>query len=143
MRKDDCGMSRHPTHGVEASSSRAALPTPDGTAARPEQEREHASATPAHFSEAQAEQALWQEFRNHGVSLNNTLNEALRIHVGPEWRAFQVRIFSVEFRSFFPPLFLSSLPHLRFLSLSFPLALFAGDRSWRTELGRGTTASTN
>jgi hypothetical protein len=42
---------------------------------------------------------------------NNTLNEALRIHTGPAWRVLQVRIFS----EFFPPLFLSSLPLLRFL----------------------------
>jgi hypothetical protein len=35
---------------------------------------------PAHFNEAQAEQALWQEFRDHGASLSNALNEALRIH---------------------------------------------------------------
>jgi hypothetical protein len=105
MRKDGCGMPRHPTHGVEASSSRAALPAPAGTAARPEQEREHASAPPAHFSEAQAEQALWQQFRNHGVSLNNTLNEALRIHAGPAWRAFQVRIFLLGFEVFSLPSF--------------------------------------
>jgi hypothetical protein len=61
---------------------------------------------PAHFSEAQAEQALWQEFRNHVAFLNNTLNEALRIHGGPTWRIFQVRVSSVEFWS--SPL--SSLP---------------------------------
>jgi hypothetical protein len=42
---------------------------------------------------AQAEQALWQEFRDHGASLNNTLNEALQIHGGPSWRIFQVRVF--------------------------------------------------
>jgi hypothetical protein len=47
---------------------------------------------PAHFDEAQDEQALWQEFRDHGASLNNTLNEALRIHRGPAWRVFQVHI---------------------------------------------------
>jgi hypothetical protein len=88
MREDGCMMPRHPTHGAEASSSRAALPAPDGTAARPEQERERVSAPPAHFSEAQAEQALWQEFRSHGASLNNTLNEALRIHAGPAWWVF-------------------------------------------------------
>jgi hypothetical protein len=35
--------------------------------------------SPAHFNEAQAEQALWQEFRDHDASLNNMLNEALRI----------------------------------------------------------------
>jgi hypothetical protein len=45
--------------------------------------------------------ALWQEFRGHGTSLNNMLNEALRIHVGHAWRVFQVRVFSVGFWS--PP----------------------------------------
>jgi hypothetical protein len=88
MREDGCVMPRHPTCGVEASSSRATLPAPDGTAAHPEQERERASAPPVHFSEAQAEQALWQEFRDHGASLNNMLNEVLRIHAGPAWRVF-------------------------------------------------------
>jgi hypothetical protein len=100
--EDDCVMPRRPTHGAEASSSRATLPAPDGTATRPEQEREHANAPPTHFSEAQAAQALWQEFRDHGASLNNMLNEALRIHGGPAWRIFQVHISSVEFWSFSP-----------------------------------------
>jgi hypothetical protein len=90
-------MSGRPTHGAEASSSRAAFPASDGTATRPEQEREHVNAPPVHFNEAQAEQALWQEFRDHGVSLNRALNEALRIHGGPAWRIFQVRDFSPGF----------------------------------------------
>jgi hypothetical protein len=62
MREDSCMMSWPSAHGAEASSSRAALPAPDGTATRLEQERERAIAPSAHFSEAQAEQALWQEF---------------------------------------------------------------------------------
>jgi hypothetical protein len=74
MHEDGCMMLRHPTHGDEASSSRVALVAPDGAAVRPEQE-------------------LWQEFRDLGASLNNVLNEALMIHAGPAWRAFQVRIF--------------------------------------------------
>jgi hypothetical protein len=36
MRDDGCVMSGRPTHGAEASSSRAALPASGGTAARPE-----------------------------------------------------------------------------------------------------------
>jgi hypothetical protein len=60
-------------------------------------ERGHAGAPPAHFDEAQAEQALWQEFRDHGASLNNALNEALRVHGGPLWRIFQVCVFFIEF----------------------------------------------
>jgi hypothetical protein len=79
MREDGCVMPRRPTHGAEASSSRAILPAQDGTAAHSEQEREHVSAPPAHFCEAQAEQALRQEFRDHDASLNNALNEALQI----------------------------------------------------------------
>jgi hypothetical protein len=58
MLDDGCVMSRHPTLGAEASSSCNALPAPDGTVARPEHELEYTSAPPAHFSEAQAEQAL-------------------------------------------------------------------------------------
>jgi hypothetical protein len=74
MREDGCVMLRHPTHDVGASSSRAALAAPDGATARPEQE-------------------LWQEFHDLGTLLNNALIEALRIHTGPAWRAFQVRNF--------------------------------------------------
>jgi hypothetical protein len=40
---------------------------------------------------------LWQEFRDHGASLNRALNEALRIHGGPAWRVFQVSGFSPGF----------------------------------------------
>jgi hypothetical protein len=67
-------------HGVKASSSRAGLPAPNVVVACPEQEQGHTGAPPAHFDGSQAEQALWEEFRNHGFSLNNALNEALRIH---------------------------------------------------------------
>jgi hypothetical protein len=106
MREDGCVMPRCPAHGVEASSSRAALFAPDGTATHPEQKREHASVSTTHFDEAQVEQALWQEFRDHDASLNNALNEALQIHAGPAWRVFQVRVFSIGFRS--PPSLVSS-----------------------------------
>jgi hypothetical protein len=44
-----------------------------------------------HFADAQEEQQLWEELRDHGASLNRVLNEALRIHGGPAWRVFQVR----------------------------------------------------
>jgi hypothetical protein len=71
-----------PVDGARASSSHA------GHAAH--QERENAGAPPSHFVEAQAEQGLWQELRDHGASLNRALNEALRIHSGPAWRVFQV-----------------------------------------------------
>jgi hypothetical protein len=55
-------MTRRPTCGVEALSSRAVPPAPDVVVARLEQERGHIGAPPAHFNDAQAEQALWQEF---------------------------------------------------------------------------------
>jgi hypothetical protein len=56
---------------------------------------------PAYFNEAQAEQMLWQEFRDHEASLNNTLIEALWIHAGPMWQIFKVRALIVEFEIFF------------------------------------------
>jgi hypothetical protein len=45
---------------------------------------------PPAFADAQAEQELWGELRNHGATLNRALNEALRVHGGPVWRVFQV-----------------------------------------------------
>jgi hypothetical protein len=62
VRDDGCVMSGRPADGAEASSSRAVLPASDDVAARPEQEWERAITPPAHFADAQAEQALWQEF---------------------------------------------------------------------------------
>jgi hypothetical protein len=90
-----------PTHDTEASSSRVGLPAPNTTVASLEQEREPANAPPAYFNEAQAEQVLWQEFRDHGASLNNALNEALRIHASPAWQIFKVRALIIEFEIIF------------------------------------------
>jgi hypothetical protein len=59
MRDDGCVMSGRPADVAEASSSYAVLPASDGAAARPEQKRERVVAPPAHFADAQAEQALW------------------------------------------------------------------------------------
>jgi hypothetical protein len=106
MREDDCVVLRRSAHGAEASSSRVALPASGGPAVHPEQERERVVTPPAHFASAQAEQALWQDFRDHGASLNRALNEALRIHRGPAWRVFQVSDFFAGFRGFFPLLLL-------------------------------------
>jgi hypothetical protein len=65
-------------HGAEASSSRAGRSAPvEGFAGDP----------PA-FADAQREQELWGELRNHGAALDRVLNEALRIHGGPAWRVF-------------------------------------------------------
>jgi hypothetical protein len=93
MREDGCVMPQHPTHSAEASSSSVSLHVPDVTVVHPEQEQGDASAPPAHFNDAQAEQVLWQEFRDHDATLNNALNEALRIHGGPVLRVFQVHSF--------------------------------------------------
>jgi hypothetical protein len=93
MQEDSYVIPLRPTHDVEASSSRAGLPAPDVVVANPEQEQGHTDAPPAHFDEVQAEQALWQEFRNHSASLNNELNDALWMHGDPAWRIFQVHIF--------------------------------------------------
>jgi hypothetical protein len=83
--RGDIGASLgHPADGTEASSSRA------GCSVCLAQGREDADAPPAHFVEAQAEQELWEELRDHDASLNRALNEALRIHSGPAWRVFQV-----------------------------------------------------
>jgi hypothetical protein len=67
-------------HGAEASSSRVGRSAPvEGFAGDP----------PA-FADAQREQELWGELRNHGAALDRALKEALRIHGGPAWRVFQV-----------------------------------------------------
>jgi hypothetical protein len=66
-------------HGAEASSSRTGPPP-----------RARSASTPPHFADAQEEQQLWEELRDHGASLNRVLNEVLRIHGGPAWRVFQV-----------------------------------------------------
>jgi hypothetical protein len=68
-------------HGAEASSSRA------GCSASGEGRVDG----PPAFADAQEEQELWGELRDHVAALNRALNEALRIHGGPVWRVFQVR----------------------------------------------------
>jgi hypothetical protein len=67
-------------HGAEASSSRA------GHSAQVE----GIAGDPPAFADAQGEQELWGELRNHGAALDQALHEALRIHGGPAWRVFQV-----------------------------------------------------
>jgi hypothetical protein len=68
-------------HGAEASSSRASR-SASGEGRIDE---------PPAFADAQEEQQLWAELRDHSVVLKRALNEALRIHDGPVWRVFQVR----------------------------------------------------
>jgi hypothetical protein len=67
-------------HGAEASSSRAGHSAPV----------EGFTDDPPAFADAQGEQELWGELRNHGATLDRALNEALRVHGGPAWRVFQV-----------------------------------------------------
>jgi hypothetical protein len=99
-------------HGAEASSSRA------GRSASGEGRVDG----PLAFADAQEEQELWGELRDHGAALNRALNEALRIHGGPAWRVFQVR------------------RHCLFSSISLFLCLFLAARHllvlvrWRQEL---------
>jgi hypothetical protein len=85
--------------GVEASSSHAA---PPGSG------EERVDEPPPLFADAQEEQQLWEELRDHGASLNRALNEALRIHGGP-----RVARFPGKMLLFFP------------LILSFPCLLLA------------------
>jgi hypothetical protein len=109
----------HTTDGAGASSSRAELAEC--------QERENVGAPPADFVDAQAEQGLWQELRDHGASLNRALNEELRIHSGPAWRVFQVSWVSSSFAV--PPPALSCVR-------AFPDARFSRLACWRQELER-------
>jgi hypothetical protein len=67
-------------HGAEASSSCA------GHSAQVE----GIVGDPPAFADAQGEQELWEELRNHGAALDRALHEALRIHGGLAWRVFQV-----------------------------------------------------
>jgi hypothetical protein len=83
-------MSQRPAHDAEASTSHAAPPTSDIAVLHPEQGLCRLGAAPAHFNEAHVEKALWQEFHNHDISINNALTEALRIHGGPSIRLFGV-----------------------------------------------------
>jgi hypothetical protein len=66
--------------GAEASSSRAGRAAPG---------EGRVNGLPA-FANAQGEQGLWEELRDHGAALNRALNEALWIHGDPAWRVFQV-----------------------------------------------------
>jgi hypothetical protein len=67
-----------PRRDVEASSSHTA----------PSLGRRACRRAASLFADAQEEQQLWEELRDHGASLNRALNEALRIHGGPTWRVF-------------------------------------------------------
>jgi hypothetical protein len=91
---------------------------------------------PAYFNEAQAEQALWQEFRDHGASLNNVLNEALQIHAGPTWQIFKVHALVVEFEIFPCRFRAHAFSDPAFFRVSFTI-----DKSLRVVLNRGITAS--
>jgi hypothetical protein len=122
-------------HDVEASTSHAAPPALDIVVAHPEQGLRHAVAPPAHFNKAQAEQALWQEFCDHGVSINKALTEALQICGGPSIRLFEVSVFC---RARGLPLIFYFCFERFLIPLPF-VSLTVVRRSWRVGLGRGTT----
>jgi hypothetical protein len=92
MRADGCVVSQHPVHDTEASTSRSAPPASDVVVSQPKQGLRRPSVPHALLDEAQVEQALWQEFRDHGTSINNALTEALRLHGGPSFRLFDVSV---------------------------------------------------
>jgi hypothetical protein len=71
----------------------AAPPASDVAVTHPEREPRHADAPSVNFDEAQAEQALWQEFRDYSSSIHNALTEVLRIHGDPSIWTFQVSVF--------------------------------------------------
>jgi hypothetical protein len=60
--------------------SRATALAPDVVDSQPEQRLCRPSVPHALLDEAQAEQALWQEFRNHDASISNALTKALWLH---------------------------------------------------------------
>jgi hypothetical protein len=108
-------MSQRPAHGADASTSRAAPLAPDVVVAHREQGLRRAGLPLTHFDEAQAEQVLWQEFRDHNASINNTLIEALRIHGGPSIWIFQVSVFRRIRDSLPHPLCVRMFPDSSFL----------------------------
>jgi hypothetical protein len=82
-------MSQRPAHDAEASTSRVAPPVSKVAASQLEQGLHRLGVPPALFDEAQA---LWQEFCDHGASINNALTEALRLHGGSSFRLFEVSV---------------------------------------------------
>jgi hypothetical protein len=92
MQADDCVMSQRPAHDAEATASRGAPPASDVVVPQLEQGLHRPGVPHAPLDEAQAEQALWQEFRNHGASINNALTKALRLHGGPSFQLFEVSV---------------------------------------------------
>jgi hypothetical protein len=68
-------MSQCLAHDAEASTSRAAPPVPDIAVSQLEQGLCRPGVSCSLLDEAQAEQALWQEFCDHSTSLNNALTK--------------------------------------------------------------------
>jgi hypothetical protein len=65
MQEDGCIMSHRPTHDAEASTSHATPPAPDVAVMHSKQGLGRVGVPPTYFDEAQVEQVLWQEFRDH------------------------------------------------------------------------------
>jgi hypothetical protein len=87
-------MSQRLKHDAEASTSRATPPAPDVAVSQLEQGLHRPGVPRVLLDEVQAEQALWQEFCEHGASLNAALTEALRLHGGPSFQLFEVSVFA-------------------------------------------------
>jgi hypothetical protein len=94
-----------------------------------------------HFADAQEEQQLWEELRDHGASLNRMLNEALRIHGGPAWCVFPVRPCSrvVPLACCF---LLCSVVLAFVFAVRHSWILSGGGRSWSSAHATGTAPST-
>jgi hypothetical protein len=134
VRSDGCVMSQRPTHDTEESTSRVVPPAPDAAVSELEQGLRRPEVLRTLHDEAQAEQALWQEFCAHSASLNTTLTEALRLHGGPSFQLFEVSIFA-WFGAYF-----SCLSCPRFSRSDSSLCLLvAACRSCRTRHERSTT----
>jgi hypothetical protein len=91
-RSDTSAALERPADGVGPSSLRA------GPSTRLEQGQEGADAPPAHYLDAQTEQGLWEELRDHGASLNR----ALWIHGSPHVAHLPGQLNFVEFRDSYP-----------------------------------------
>jgi hypothetical protein len=85
-------MSQRSAHDAEASTSCAAPPASVVAVLQPEQGLCRLGVPHTLLDEVQSEQALWQEFRDHGASINNALTEALRLHGGPSFQLFEVSV---------------------------------------------------
>jgi hypothetical protein len=86
-------MLQQPVHDAKVLTSRATLPASDVAISQPKQGLRRLGVPRTLLDKAQAEQMLWQEFRDHDASINNAQTEALRLHGGLSFRLFEVGVF--------------------------------------------------